>query len=120
MSALSSCGSNQDATLVRPSAVVLRAWAALGAGSGLTAFGIIGYELAVFGALGRYEPITIGRLWFDLHVHSLNLIQAIVQRYIHPGLWDPVIVFLLRWPLWSLLGSFGAVVVALYPSRSER
>jgi hypothetical protein len=120
MSALSSCGSNQDGALVRPSAAVLRAWAALGAGSGLTAFGIIGYELAVFGALGRHEPITIGRLWFDLHVGSLNLVQAIVQRYIHPGLWDPLIVFVLRWPLWSLLGGFGIALVALYPSRSGR
>lgn len=94
MSALSSCGSNQDGALVRPSAAVLRAWAALGAGSCLTALGIAGYEFAMFGALGRYEPTTIGRLWFDLHVGSLNLVQAIVQRYIHPSLWDPVVVFL--------------------------
>ena len=63
---------------------------------------------------GGYRMIEAGALWFRLDVESLNLAQAIVQRYIHPYLWDPLIAGMLQWPAWSLLGGPGvALVLAL-------
>ncbi|MFQ5954545.1 MAG: hypothetical protein ACE5JZ_05735 [Kiloniellales bacterium] len=49
---------------------------------------------------GSYEAIVVGKLWHDLHVDSLNLAQAVIQRYLHPALWDPVIVWVLLLPAW--------------------
>jgi hypothetical protein len=39
------------------------------------------------------------------------LIQAVVQRYLHPFLWDPIITIVLQWPAWSLLGAPAAILV---------
>jgi hypothetical protein len=43
--------------------------------------------------------------------------QAVVQRFLHPLLWDPVIATILQWPAWSLLGAPAAVLIAITPNR---
>ena len=42
-----------------------------------------------------------GQLWFQVDSASLNSTQAFIQRYIHAGLWDSVIVPLLNRPAWE-------------------
>ena len=42
-----------------------------------------------------FEFTIIGRHWYALDASSLNLSQAVVQRYVHPWLWDPAIVAVL-------------------------
>lgn len=101
----------------RPGATL--AWTILGAVLCIAALGIAGYELAIYMRASRYEALTAGQLWFALHVSSLNLVQAVTQRYIHPGLWDPLLVSLLRWPLWSLFGGIGVMLVTLFAARSR-
>lgn len=61
-------------------------------------FAILGVGLWMSGA-----DITLpaGKLWFDLDSASLNTTQALIQRYIHAGLWDSVIVPLLNRPAWE-------------------
>lgn len=79
------------------------------------------YELLVALNSGSYRVIASGELWFRLHPTSLNLAQAVTQRYVHPGLWDPVIVGMLQWPAWSILGAPGAVLVLLFgPSWNRK
>ena len=73
------------------------------------------YELVVGIEAGAWRMIPVGQIWFDLHPFSLNFVQAIVQRYIHPFVWDPVLATVLQWPAWSLLGAPGAILVSLYP-----
>lgn len=106
---------NAAAVAYRPGTAL--AWAILGTGLCLAALGIAGYELATFMRTSHYEAVTAGQLWFGLHVTSLNLVQAVVQRYVHPGLWDPLLVSLLRWPLWSLFGGTGVMLVTLFAAR---
>lgn len=118
MSLLVSSRAGQDDAPVIGASRARYAWAALGAALCVAALGIAGYELATHRGADPYAPLTAGQLWFDLHVGSLNVVQAVVQRYVHPGLWDPVITFLLRWPLWSLLGGAGVALVMLFPLRS--
>ena len=77
----------------------------------------LAYEFISFAESGTYRPIPAGELWFAAHVASLNLTQAMVQRYLHPFLWDPIIATVLRWPAWSLLGAPGAILVAIAPNR---
>lgn len=45
----------------------------------------------------------MGRVWFTAHAASLNLLQAIVQRYIYADLWDAVFVPFLLLPAWKAL-----------------
>ncbi|MDN2579652.1 hypothetical protein [Aquibium sp. ELW1220] len=40
----------------------------------------------------------LGTSWFAVSPGTLNLAQALVQRYVFPGLWDPLIVSILNLP----------------------
>ena len=86
----------------------------------LAALAALGNELGVALEHGAYRPIAAGELWYRLDVSSLNLVQAITQRYLHPVLWDPVIAGILQWPAWSLLGAPGAALLIAFPWRRGR
>jgi hypothetical protein len=79
----------------------------------------LAYELSAYAETGSYRVIPLGELWFNMHVTSLNLMQAVVQRYLHPFLWDPLITTALQWPAWSLLGASGTILVAVAPNPRE-
>jgi hypothetical protein len=76
------------------------------------------YEI-VAATSGGYRPIAAGELWFTLHPYSLNLSQAVTQRYLLPSLWDPFIISMLQWPAWSLFGAPGAVLAFLFYPRNS-
>jgi hypothetical protein len=68
-------------------------------------------DLLVWIDTKHWAPIALGQLWYDLNRSSLNLVQAVVQRYIHPFLWDPIIVnVLLSWAF-AVLMFLGAVLL---------
>jgi hypothetical protein len=67
----------------------------------------------------RWVPIALGQLWFDLDRSSLNLVQAVVQRYIHPFLWDPIIVTILLCWAFAVLMVLGLVILALSGRRGR-
>ena len=83
--------------IVRISGVILMALA-------LVALG--GDALASF-EQGRLAAAALGELWYRIDAGSLNLMQAVVQRYLWPGLWDPVIVAVLRLPAIVVFGAPG-------------
>ncbi len=83
---------------------------------------IIGWLLLALAALlalggvvlaikGQTVAQVTGGVWYQVHSDSLNLSQAITQRYIHPSLWDPVAIAILNWPLWLAI-----LVVVLVPA----
>ncbi len=67
-----------------------------------------------------YAAIVVGELWFDLHVGSLNLAQAVIQRYLHPALWDPAIVWVLLQPAWLAFAVPGLALWILCRKRRSR
>ena len=67
----------------------------------------------------HWAPIAVGQLWFDLDRSSLNLVQAVVQRYIHPVLWDPIIVTVLLWWAFAVLMVLGLLILALSGRRAR-
>jgi predicted membrane protein len=67
----------------------------------------------------HWAPIALGQLWYDLNRSSLNLVQAVVQRYIHPFLWDPIIVTILFCWAFAVLMVLGLLILAL-PDRRGR
>ena len=55
----------------------------------------------------------LGAVWFDLSPGSLNLVQAVVERYLWAGLWDHVLFPVLAWPAAVVLGLPGLGLVGL-------
>jgi len=78
------------------------------------AIAALAYEVWLGSQNGGYRMIAAGELWFKIHGPSLNVAQAVIQRYIHPALWDPGIITLLKWPAWSIFGALGAVLMILF------
>jgi hypothetical protein len=79
----------------------------------------LGYELWPAIQSGTYRVIPLGELWYCLDAGSLNLVQAVVQRHLHPLLWQPVLTSVLQWPAWSLLGGPGLALVLAFSARRE-
>ncbi len=67
----------------------------------------------------QWAPIAVGQLWYNLNPSSLNLVQAVVQRYIHPFLWDPIIVTVLLWWAFAVLMVLGLLILALSGRRAQ-
>ena len=89
------------------------------AGAGLFALGLaaLAYEALLALQTGSYRMIAAGELWYALDRSSLNLVQAIIQRHVHPALWDPLLAGILMWPAWSLLGGAGAFLFLAFAPR---
>jgi hypothetical protein len=68
----------------------------------------------------HWAPIALGQLWYELNRSSLNLVQAVVQRYIHPFLWDPIIVTILLSWAFAVLMVLGVLLLALFRKRVRR
>ena len=77
------------------------------------AFAVIGRDLVVLLETGRFPIGTLGEFWYAIDRGSLNLIQAVTERYLHPFIWDPLIFSLLRWPAALVLGVPGLVLAVL-------
>ncbi|MBM3643766.1 MAG: hypothetical protein FJX02_05405 [Alphaproteobacteria bacterium] len=45
----------------------------------------------VWASEGDLRPIARGELWARVDVASLNLLQALTQRYLHPALWSALV-----------------------------
>ena len=80
----------------------------------------LGYEATVAVEVGAWRAIPAGEVWFKLDNSSLNLVQAVVQRYLHPFLWDPLIVGFLQWPPWATLGGLGMALTFIFRPRRSR
>ncbi|MEE8123761.1 MAG: hypothetical protein V3T93_06630 [Alphaproteobacteria bacterium] len=70
-----------------------------------------GAEVDSLVTTGGYHVKAAGEWWFEIDRASLNLSQAVIQRYVHPFLWDPVIQTVLRTPAWAVAGVPGAALV---------
>jgi hypothetical protein len=78
----------------------------------LAAVATAGWAVALAGPAGILQR-PLGELWFKLDVGSLNLVQAVVERYIWPPLWDPVIASVLQIPAALFFAVPAVILVAL-------
>ncbi|KJB93858.1 signal peptide protein [Skermanella aerolata KACC 11604] len=60
-----------------------------------------------------FHLAAAGELWYRLSPGTLNLTQAVTQRYVLPELWDPVLLTVLLWPAFLVLAVPGLVLFAL-------
>ena len=68
---------------------------------GLAVFFIV-VEL-IFLISGQGLGQALGLSWYQLNSGGLNLFQVLIQRYTIPGIWDVIIVPLLKMPAWKSL-----------------
>ena len=68
----------------------------------LIAFAVVALGVLVWLA-GHDVTKSAGELWYLLEPGSLNASQAIVQRYMHPLIWEALAVPLLARPFWEAL-----------------
>lgn len=65
----------------------------------------------------------LGQIWFEidraLDTLTLNTLQAIVQRYVHPIVWDPIIVTILGAPAWLICAILGVFFLYLGRTRTR-
>lgn len=96
---------------------ILRHWRiALRLAGGLAlALGVLSLldDLHITGGGLDYRPTALGAIWYDWHAPSLNLVQAIIERYVLPQLWSYVLLPLLLWPFWLIAALKGALLIAL-------
>jgi hypothetical protein len=81
---------------------------------------VAGRDGLIFLETGTYSPTTLGEIWYAVDRASLNLIQAVIERYIAQWLWQSVIFPLLIWPAWAVLGAAGLLVGVLFGRGGRR
>lgn len=79
-----------------------------------------GHDGLTYLRTGSYSPTELGALWYMVDRGSLNLVQAVIERYVHPFLWQDVIFPLLAWPAWLVLGGFAVILGILFSSRARK
>ncbi len=79
-----------------------------------------GHEAITSLDAGAYVSLAFGALWAKIDLASLNLVQAVIQRYILPWLWDEVILNIILLPAWVVLGVPGIVVAWAFRVRGGR
>jgi hypothetical protein len=67
-----------------------------------------------------WAPLALGQLWYELNRSSLNLVQAVIQRYFSPFLWSPIIVRILLCWAFAVLIALGAAMLLIFRSRPPR
>jgi hypothetical protein len=80
---------------------------------------VLGRDILLGFETGVWAPIALGQLWFDIDRSSLTLAQAVVQRYISPVLWDPIIVALLYCWAFVVLLILGAIFLSIFRRRAR-
>jgi hypothetical protein len=83
------------------------------------AAGLLAYDLTASLREGRPHLHVLGELLFQLAPSFLNLMQAVIQRYVHPFVWDPVIQTLLLWWAGAVVFVPGFVLVFLCRRRER-
>lgn len=62
---------------------------------------------------------SLGELWFSISAPSLNLTQAVIERYTVSFLWDPVLLSVLQAPA-ALVLMVTALIFAFLGRRPRR
>ena len=63
---------------------------------------------------GQDLSAAAGQVWYQTHAGSLNLIQAVVERYVSQTLWDEALFPALLWPTWVLLAGLALVFLSAF------
>ncbi len=72
---------------------------------------ILAADLLVAAKSTESRIMPLGQLWYTLDAGSLNLVQAVIERYIWGPRWYPVLAGFLQWPAAPVFGGLGIVIL---------
>ena len=81
---------------------------------------VVGTEVYVWLDQGIYHITAAGELWYKMSPSTLNVTQAVVQRYITPLIWDYGFRPVLLMPAWLVLAVLGALILVIFRRRVRR
>jgi len=70
-------------------------------------------------ASGRAFFVSAYDLWYSAWPGSLITTQIRIERHLHPMLWDPMLVTLLKLPAWLLIGLPGGLLAWFNRSKKQ-
>ncbi|WP_022727073.1 hypothetical protein [Fodinicurvata sediminis] len=79
----------------------------------IIAAGCLWLEMIAWRAAGTVSFREGGAIWYSLDPGSLNLLQAVTERYLWSALWDPAILTLLKLPALPFLTLLGVACLFL-------
>ena len=86
----------------------------------LAGLAVLARDIARWFATNIWAPVALGQLWYELDRSSLNLAQAVIQRYVSTFLWDRIIVAILLCWGFAVLSGLGIVILLLARKRPIR
>ncbi|PJK29585.1 hypothetical protein [Minwuia thermotolerans] len=85
--------------------------------AGITALGV---EILNSLEAGEWAILSAGEIWARIDRESLRATQVGLERYIHPYLWDPIMLNIVLAPAWLVLGLPGLILILLARRRRSR
>jgi len=79
----------------------------------LVALGALTWDVLILLDTGLFKFSTWGEIWYALDPGSLNLYQAVVERYLHPVIWDKVLAPLLLYRAFFFFAITGLTLATL-------
>ena len=86
----------------------------------LLAVCVLGLGAWYWVATGEFHLFATGELWYRLDPGSLNLLQAVTQRYVSPDLWELFSDYVLLEPAALVLAVIGLVLLLLTRRRDRK
>ena len=74
-------------------------------------------DLMAWQETGSFRLSAAGERWFQYSPDTLNLAQALTQRYLSPEVWDPYLQTVLLWPAVLVLTVPGLILLWLFRRR---
>ena len=66
----------------------------------------------------RYQPVSLGSIWYAVNGNSLVGFQALVEKSISPMVWAPIQIFLTI-QAWLILAPIGLILVLTCRQRNR-
>jgi hypothetical protein len=86
----------------------------------LAGLGVLARDVSAWVDTKAWAPTALGQLWYELDRSSLNLVQAVTQRYISPFLWDRIIVSVLLCWAFAVFVVLGTLLLLVFRRRPRR
>jgi hypothetical protein len=69
---------------------------------------------------GAYDPISLGQVWANVHIDSLQRVEPALVRHVHPFLWELIAFPLLQTSAALVAGVAGGVLAIVIPKPKRR
>ena len=71
-------------------------------------------------AASAWNSTPLGLSWFEFSPGTLNLSQALIQRYLHPVIWDPGVQTVLLAPTFLVFLGLGLLLMLVGRRRPDK